>query len=70
MSLNLIFQISDFHNLKIVNNIFLFVLEGSLSFFSRGIYIYIYTYINGINKESDNVEKKRKSMLSKVKNLI
>ena len=45
MSLNLIFHISNFHNSKIVNNIFFFVFEGVLIFLSRGIYIYIYIYI-------------------------
>ena len=39
MSLNLIFHISDFHNLKIVNNIFFFIFEGGLIFLSRGVYI-------------------------------
>ena len=39
MSLNFIFYISDFHNLKIVNNIFFFIFEGGLIFLSRGVYI-------------------------------
>ena len=34
MSLNLIFHIADFHNLKIVNNIFFFIFEGGLIFLS------------------------------------
>ena len=41
MSLHLIFHISDFHNLKIVNNIFFFLFEGGLIFLSSG-YILIY----------------------------
>ena len=31
---------SDFHNLKIVNNIFFLIFEGGLIFLSRGGYIY------------------------------
>ena len=42
MSLNLTFHISDFHNLKIINNIFFFIFEGGLIILYRGIYIYIY----------------------------
>ena len=38
MSLNLIFHMSDFNNLKIVNNIFFFILEGGLIFLSRAVY--------------------------------
>ena len=39
MSLNLIFHISDFHNLKIASNIFFFIFEGGLKFLSMGVYI-------------------------------
>ena len=43
MSLSLIFHISDFHNLKIVNNIFLFIFEGGFSF-CPGVYVfYVYS---------------------------
>ena len=38
MSLNLIFHRSDFHNLKIVNNIFFFIFEGGLIFLSKCVY--------------------------------
>ena len=44
MSLKLIFHISDFHNLKIVNNFVFFLFEGGLIFLSRDVYIYIYIY--------------------------
>ena len=37
MSLNLIFHMSDFHNLKIVNNIIFFIFTGGLIFLSRGV---------------------------------
>ena len=37
MSLNFIFQIFDFHNLKIGNNIFFFTFEGGL--LSKNVYI-------------------------------
>ena len=40
MYLNLIFHIYDFHNLKIVNNIFFFISERSLIFLSRGVQSY------------------------------
>ena len=44
MSLNIIFHISNFHDLKIVNNIFIF--EGGLIFLSReGVCVYVYIYI-------------------------
>ena len=36
MSLNLIFHISDFYHLKIVNNIFFFIFEGGLIILFRG----------------------------------
>ena len=39
MSLNFILHITDFHNLKIVNNIFFLIFEGGLIFLSRGVYI-------------------------------
>ena len=38
LSLCLIFYISDFHNLKIVNNIFFLIFEGGIISLSRGIY--------------------------------
>ena len=38
MSLNLIFHISDFQNLKLVNNIFFFIFEGGLIILYRGVY--------------------------------
>ena len=38
MFLCLIFHISDFHNLKIVNNIFFFIFEGVLIFLSRSVH--------------------------------
>ena len=38
MSLNLIFHISDFHNLKVVNKIFFFIFEGGHTFLTRGVY--------------------------------
>ena len=41
----LIFHISDFHNLKIVNDMFFFIFEGGLKFLSRSVYIYIYIYM-------------------------
>ena len=41
MSFNFIFHISDFHNLKIVENIFVFIFEGGLIF----LYRYVYTYV-------------------------
>ena len=34
----LIFYISDFHNLRIVNNIFFFIFEGCLIFLFRGVF--------------------------------
>ena len=37
MSLNLMFHISDFHNLKIVNNIFFLIFKGDLISLSRGV---------------------------------
>ena len=37
MTLNLIFHIYDFHDLKIVNKIFFFIFEGGLKFLSRGV---------------------------------
>ena len=43
--ITLIFYISDFHNSKIVNNIFFFIFEGGLIFLSRDEYSYIYIYI-------------------------
>ena len=46
MALNLIFHISDFHNLKIVDNIFFFIFKGGLIFLSRGVCVCIYIYIN------------------------
>ena len=36
MSLKLIFHVSDFHNLKIVNKIFFFIFEGGLMFLFSG----------------------------------
>ena len=39
----LIFQISDFYNVKIVNNILFFISEGWSYIFVQG-YIYIYIY--------------------------
>ena len=47
MSINLIFHISDFHNLKIVS--FSSLLGWGLIFWSMGIYIYI-RYILSVNK--------------------
>ena len=45
------FPISDFYDLKIINNIFFFIFEGGLIFLSRGVYnsfscnsLYIYIY--------------------------
>ena len=38
MPLCLIFHISDFHNSKIVNNIFFFIFEGGLIFLPWGVY--------------------------------
>ena len=38
LSLCLIFHISDFHNLKIVNNIFFFIFKDGLIFSSKGVY--------------------------------
>ena len=32
------FFISDFYNLKIVNNIFFFIFKGDLIFSNRGVY--------------------------------
>ena len=32
-----IIYISDFHNLKVVNNIFFFIFEAGLIFLSRGL---------------------------------
>ena len=40
MSLKFIFDIYDFHNEKIVNNIFSFIFEGGFMFFSRAVYIW------------------------------
>ena len=68
MSLNLIFCISDFYNLKIVNNEFFFIFEGGLIFLSRAVYInvisnkkvkphthtYIYIYIYICEKVSSD----------------
>ena len=42
MSLNLIFHMSNFHNLKTVNNIFFFIFEGGRIFLSIGVYVYVY----------------------------
>ena len=41
LSFYLIFHLSAFHNLKIVNNIFFLILEGGLIFLSRGVCIEI-----------------------------
>ena len=38
MFLNLIFHISDFHNLEIVNNIFFFGFEGGYIFLLKDLY--------------------------------
>ena len=60
MSLNLIFHISDFHNLKIVNNIFFFILKVVVYFcpgvikqfyfkqfsLTWGQFFFVYTQLN------------------------
>ena len=55
LSLCLIFHISDFHNLKIVNNIFFFIFESGFTFLSRGVYIYIYIYTFFKEKTKDRL---------------
>ena len=57
MSLNIIFHIFDFHDLKDLNNIFFFIFEDGLKFLSKGVYhsilflsrflsMYLRTYID------------------------
>ena len=46
MSINVIFDLSDFHYLKIVNNIFFFIFKGGLIFLSRGVCVFISIYLS------------------------
>ena len=36
---NYLYALSDFHNLKIVNNTFFFIFEGGLIFLSKGEWV-------------------------------
>ena len=55
MSLKLIFHISDFHNLKIENNIFFFIFEGrGLEVYIRGVLIFGLLHIPIFGLESFN----------------
>ena len=50
LSLCFIFHLPDFHNLKIINNIFFFIFEGSLIIFVQGC-IYLYIHIEYIKSQ-------------------
>ena len=49
MSLNLIFHISDIHNLKIVHNIFFFILESGLIFLSWCVRMCVWFGVVGLD---------------------